>query len=173
MLWLFVSRVCGAGQTGSRVAGCFGSQASQVSDAICFFLPHQETASTHLLVGRLPRYRRWVRDELGVFPLPLLTRETCNGIKIGRPFRFLVDKAMLEAVATDTHHFQDYCRGCDGLLEERFFCRLEFAARACARGGVLTAVLLTSLPSCAWKMKDTRETLEGLNIQLLCGTPAL
>lgn len=108
-------------------------------------LPHQETTSTCLVVGRLPQYRRWVREELGGFSPSPTEEEKQNGIKMGSPFSFLVGKAISDAVATDTHHFQDYCRGCDGLLEERFLCRLEFAVRACAHSGVLAAVLLTSL----------------------------
>lgn len=54
-----------------------------------------------------------------------------------------------------------------------FFCKLEFAARACAYSGVLTAVSLISSPSYAWKRQDTRETLEDFNVQLLCGIPVL
>lgn len=112
------------------------------------------------------------RGAWGFFPSPT-EEEKWNGIKIGSPFPVLVDKAILDAVATDTHHFQDDCRGRDGLPEECFFCRLEFAPRACAHGGVLAAVSLPSLPSYAWKRKDARETLEDFNVQLLCGIPAL
>lgn len=88
-------------------------------------------------------------------------------------FPFLVDKDISDAVTMDTHHFQDHCRGRDGLLEECFFCRLEFAPRASAHSGVLTAVLLTSLPFLRLERKDTRETSEDFNVQLPCGIPAL
>lgn len=83
------------------------------------------------------------------------------------------DKVISDAVTADTHHFEDYRRGHDELFGKCFFCKLEFAARACAYSGVLTAASLISSPSYAWKRQDTRETLEDFNVQLLCGIPVL
>lgn len=76
-----------------------------------------------------------------------------------KPFPpFLGDKAGLDAVTVDAHHFQDYPGAVRDFLESIFSVGLNFAPRAGTRGGVLSAVLLTSLLSYAWKKKDTRET---------------
>lgn len=98
---------------------------------------------------------------LGAEPSPDFTPHSVKNEMASelKPFNlFWGDKAVLDAVTTDAHHLQDYPRAVRDFLKSIFVCWLEFAPRAGARGGVLSAVLLTSLLSYAWKRKDTRET---------------
>lgn len=80
----------------------------------------------------------------------------------------LIDKAVLDSVSTGTHHFQD---DHDGLLQEPFFCRPEFALKACAHGSGLAP--LPPFLCLEQVTLETRKMLEDLNVQLLCGIPAL
>lgn len=85
----------------------------------------------------------------------------------------MVDEAISDTVAVDAHRFQDTSWAVVGFWKHVFSMDLNLHQRFVLVVVFLTAVLLTSLPACAWQREDTRETLEDLNVQLLCGIPAL
>lgn len=69
--WLFVSRVYEAGQTGSRVAGCFNSQASQVSDAVSCSPPPPRNHVYLSCCGKAAAVQEMgKRGAWGFFPFP-------------------------------------------------------------------------------------------------------